>query len=159
MVFTKNNSGLCLAASFLLTKIVNRTMDDKIETIPETMEKFFGCSGKMIKPSPETVKSLVRKIRKGKVVTLEQLREKLASDFDVQSACPASTTKALKILSKESKPICYWRVVKKKGELISQFPGGVESHAELLEKDGLEIDLSKKNPIVVAYEEKLGKLT
>jgi len=134
-------------------------LEDKIEVIPKTMEKFFGCSGKMIKPSAGTVKTLVKKIRKGKVVTLDQLREKLAKDFNVQAACPASTTKALQILAKEDEPICYWRVVKKKGELIAKFPNGIEGHAALLESEGFEIDYNKKNPIVVGYEAKLGKFT
>ena len=134
-------------------------MEDKIEVIPKTMEKFFGCSGKMVKPSSETVKAIVRKIRKGKVVTLDQLREKLSKDFSVQTACPASTTKALQVLSTEDKPICYWRIIKKKGELITKFPGGVKGHAALLEKEGFEIDFTKKNPVVKGYETKLEKLT
>ena len=131
---------------------------DEIQTIPKTMEKFFGCSGKMVKPSVNTVKAIVKKIRKGKLVTLEQLRDKLACDFGVQTACPASTTKALKVLSKENRPVCYWRVVKKKGELIGGFANGVKGHASLLEQEGFEIDFSKKNPVVVGYDMKLAKL-
>ena len=132
---------------------------DGIENIPKTMEKFFGCSGKMVKPSAGTVKAIVKKVRKGKLVTLEQLRAQIASDFGVQTACPASVTKALQLLSKEDKPVCYWRVIKKKGELISKFPKGVEGHAALLKKEGFEIDFSKKNPVVVGYESTLTKLT
>ena len=45
-------------------------MEDKVEPIPRTMEKFFGCSGKMVKPSLSTVKKVVKKVRKGKVITL-----------------------------------------------------------------------------------------
>jgi len=128
-----------------------------IENIPVKMEKFFGCSGKMIKPSTEAVKALVKKVRKGKIVSIEQLREKLAHDFGVQTGCPASTTKALLLLSKEEKPICYWRVIKKKGELITKFPKGIDGHASLLQKEGFEIDFSKKSPVVVDYESKLVK--
>ena len=132
---------------------------DAIETIPKTMEKFLGCSGKMVKPSADTVKAIVKKIRKGKLVTLEQLREKLACDFRVQTACPASTTKALQLLSKDEKPVCYWRVVKKKGELIAKFPNGIDGHAALLEEEGFEIDFSRKNPMVINYANKLAKLS
>jgi alkylated DNA nucleotide flippase Atl1 len=128
---------------------------DEIETIPKTMEKFFGCSGKMVKPSTDTVKKIIKRIRKGKLVTINQLREKIASDFGVQTACPASTTKALQLLSKENRPVCYWRVIKKKGELIAKFPKGLEGHASLLQKEGFEIDFSGKNPVVVGYEIKL----
>lgn len=133
-------------------------MEDKVEPIPRTMEKFFGCSGKMVKPSLSTVKKVVKKVRKGKVITLDQLREKLAKDFGVQAACPASTTKALQILSREEKPICYWRVIKKKGELISKYPNGQKGHAALLETEGFEIDFSKKEPYVVDFEARLSKL-
>jgi len=66
---------------------------DIIEPIPKTMEKFLGFSGKMVKPSVSTVKKLVKKIPIGKLVSLEQVREKLALDFKVQTACPASTAK------------------------------------------------------------------
>lgn len=130
-----------------------------IEDIPVKMEKFLGCSGKMVKPSAETVKALVKKAHKGKLILVEQLREKLADDFGVQTACPASTTKALLLLSKEDQSICYWRVIKKKGELIAKFPNGVDGHASLLQKEGFEVDFSKKNPVVVGYESKLVKFT
>jgi len=66
-----------------------------------------------------------------------------------------TTTKALQALSIEDKPICYWRVVKKKGELIAN---GVKWHAERLEKEVFETDSSKKNSVVVGYEARLGKL-
>ena len=131
---------------------------DEITAIPKTMEKFFGCSGEMVKPSPNTVKAIVKKLRKGKLATLEQIREKIARDFGVQTACPASTTKAVQLLSKELRPVCYWRVIKNKGELIAKFPKGVEGHAALLEKEGFEINFSKKNPVVTNYEAKLAKL-
>jgi len=134
-------------------------MEDKIEVIPKTMEKFFGCSGSMVKPSTETVKKLVQKIDKGNVATLDQLRTKLSKDFKVEATCPASTTKALKILSTEESSICYWRVIKKEGELISQFPDGVKGHAELLEKEGIEIDFSKNKPVVKDYQNKLSEFT
>ena len=144
--------------SFNIYKKKEYLVQDKIETIPKTMEKFFGCSGKMVKPSQDTVKALIGNIRKGKLITIEQLRNKLASDFSVQSACPASTMKILQLLSKEQKPICYWRVIKKKGELIAKFPNGLDRHASLLKNEGFEIDSTKKNPVVVDYEAKLSNI-
>jgi len=128
-----------------------------ITNIPVTMETFLGYSGKMVKPSIDNVKTIVQKVRKGKLITLEQIREKLAREFSVETACPASTIKALQLLSKEEQPICYWRVIKKKGELISKFPNGVAGHASLLQKEGFEINLSKKTPVVVNYEAKLSE--
>ena len=129
--------------------------EDIIAPIPKTMEKFFGCSGKMLKPSLSTVKEIVKKVRKGKLVTIEQIREKLAKDFSVQTTCPASITKALEILSKEVKPINYWRVIKKNGELQARYPKGIEGHAMLLQNEGFTIDFKKKKPTIVDYESKL----
>lgn len=91
-------------------------------------------------------------------MTIEHMREKLASGFGVQTACPATTVKSLQLLSKEENPICYWRVVKKNGELIAKFPNGVKGHALLLTKEGIKIDFSKKTPVVVDYKAKLTKL-
>lgn len=134
-------------------------MEDKVESIPATMEKYLGCKGKMVKPSPETVKMIVKKVRKGKLITLLQLREKLAIDFSVQTACPAATAKSLQLLAQEEKPVCYWRVITAKGELIGKYPGGLDSHAALLESEGAEVDLSKKKPVVANYESKLMPIT
>lgn len=134
-------------------------MENKIEDIPKTMEKFFGCSGKIVKPSTETVKALIQLIHKGELTTTDLIREKIADDFKVKATCPASINKALKLLSNESNPICYWRVVKRKGELISQFPNGLEGHASLLENEGFEIDKNKKIPVVLGYETNLYNFT
>jgi hypothetical protein len=134
-------------------------MENKIEDIPKTMEEFFGCSGKMVKPSTETVKALVQLIHKGDLTTIDLIREKIADDFKVKVTCPASISKALKLLSNESNPICYWRILKRKGELISQFPNGLEGHASLLEDEGFEIDKSKKKPVVLSYETNLFNFT
>lgn len=132
-------------------------MEDIVESIPKTMEKFLGCTGKMVKPSPDTVEALVGNIQKGKLATVSQLRERIAHDFKVETACPAATLKALQLISRREKIECFWRVIKGKGELISKFPGGVEGHAELLESEGHKIDFSKKVPVVIGYESKLSK--
>ncbi|MCH6259237.1 MGMT family protein [Puniceicoccaceae bacterium K14] len=134
-------------------------MNDQIEPIPKTMEKFFGTSGKMVKPSSKTLESLIAKIPKGQISTIEDLRSRLAASFGVERACPASTTKALKAISREETNTPYWRVVKKKGELISQLSIGCEGHAQKLEDEGFTIDHSKKSPVVKFNESSLYKFT
>lgn len=128
---------------------------DEITAIPKIMEKFFGCSGKMLKPCAATVESLVKKIPKGKLVTTELIRTKLAADFNVQTTCPAATDKALQAIANGNKKTAYWRVIKKKGELIAKLPGGAENHAALLKKEGFRIDDKGKTPKVINFEEKL----
>ena len=149
------NSRLNESIKGLMLAVRELDMDDIIEDIPKTMEKFMGCSGKMVKPAPRTVEKLIGQIRRGKLTTLVHLREKLAIDFGVETACPAATLKALVAISKQEKPKSYWRVLKPKGELISKFPYGLDHHAEQLEVEGFEIDFSKKTPVVLDYSSKL----
>lgn len=42
-------------------------------------------------PTPLLVDELIRKVPKGKLVTVEQVRERLAKDFKADSTCPLTT--------------------------------------------------------------------
>ena len=116
---------------------------DAIVNIPKTMEKYFGCSGKMLKPSPNTVSSFIKKIPEGRVATLDALCKALAKKFKTEIACPATTEKSLCLAATESVTkntrLPYWRVLKKNGELIRKLPNGVEGHAANLMKEGHKI--------------------
>lgn len=151
---------VCIAMNYKDTTYEKGSVmdEDVIEDIPETMIRFFGCSGKMVRPSVETLKKVLRKVKKGKLVTLGQIQEKLATDFGVERACPASTTKALQKIANESSPLAYWRVIKKNGELIGKCPDGVEGQAILLKKEGFNISHNKNKPIVENYERSLHRI-
>lgn len=129
--------------------------EDEITSIPKTMEKFFGCSGKMLKPCPATVEALVKKVPKGKLTTTELIRKKLAITYKVQATCPATTDKALQAIASSTKKTAYWRVLKKNGALIAKFPGDVEGHAKLLRKEGFTVDKKGKVPTVKDFTDKL----
>lgn len=124
---------------------------DEIVPVPATMEKFFGGRGDMLRPTAETVAQLVQQVPAGKIVTLEMLRNKLAQDFQVFTACPAATVKALKLAATERPDLGYWRVVNKKGELIARLPGGIEGQQAALEQEGLAVDRTKKTPKVINF--------
>lgn len=87
---------------------------DTIVSIPKTMEKYFGCSGKMLKPSPTTVASIIKKIPEGRVATIDAVCKKLATKFKTEIACPATTEKSLCLAATESVAkntrLPYWRV-------------------------------------------------
>ena len=129
---------------------------DVIVDIPKTMEKFFGFTGKMLKPSPDTVASVIKKIPKGRVATLDTVCERLANNFKTEVACPATTEKSLCLAATESveknKHLPYWRVLKKSGELIRKFPNGIEGHAENLVKEGHKIVSTNKSKGVEGFE-------
>lgn len=130
---------------------------DELVEIPKTMHKYFGGSGQMVKPTSATVESLVKKVPRGKVATLDSLREHLAKKYSVHTSCPAATLKALVQVSNSNPECGYWRIVKKKGELLAKLNGGIEQQAALLEKEGLTIDKTKTIQGVIELDDCLYK--
>jgi alkylated DNA nucleotide flippase Atl1 len=123
--------------------------EDTIVDISPERERFFGCSGRMLKPSLATIEALVEQIPTGKLVTTDALRAELAHRFQVEVTCPSDTQKALRALaSSTSGSTAFWRVVKKNGEFMSIFPGGIQAQAARLQAEGLEIDTTRKAPRV-----------
>ena len=125
--------------------------------------------GRMLIPRPLDVDALIRRIEKGKLATVEQIRDRLAKDFDADFSCPMTTGIFIRIaaetaeedLSKGEKQITpYWRVVKADGGLNEKFPGGVEAQAARLREEGHFIEMSegKKPPRVRDFEKSLQKL-
>jgi alkylated DNA nucleotide flippase Atl1 len=125
--------------------------------------------GKMLVPTPMLVNRLVHKIPQGKLVTVAQIREKLAEDFKADLTCPLTTGIFLRIVAEAAEEDLkegrknvapYWRVVKPDGSLNEKFPGGVEAQAKRLEKEGYTIipAKGKKPPKVKDFEKYLLKL-
>jgi alkylated DNA nucleotide flippase Atl1 len=124
--------------------------EDLIADISKSREKFFGCSGKMLLPSCKTVEALLRTIPQHQLVTTEWIQRTLAAQFKVQVTCPVATRKALQAIAKDSSGnLAFWRVVKKNGELLTIYPGGVAVQAQRLTQQGFEIDVAGKKPKVL----------
>ena len=74
-----------------LFKFRNKINDEKdfpkIKTIPKKLHKSWGI-GKFVMPSPLEVNSLMKKVSKGKLTTINQLREILAKKYKTTTACP-----------------------------------------------------------------------
>lgn len=128
---------------------------DEVVRIPAGMERFFGGCGEMVRPSVKTVVTLVAQIPRGKIATIEALRSRIACKSKVFAACPAATMKSVMQAIEHHENFCYWRLVKKGGQIISQFPGGVKEHKRLLEQEGLVIDESGKVPMVEGLASRL----
>ena len=127
----------------------------KIVNVPKKMENRLG-KGRMLIPKPLDVDALIRKVKIGKLVTQEQIREKLAKDFKVNVTCPITTGIFVRIAAEAAeenlrngrKQITpYWRVIKGDGRLNEKFPGGVRVQAGRLKREGHHIQSGKgKNP-------------
>ncbi len=147
---------------------LEKVSDHKIVNIPPRMQKRFG-KGKMLIPKPFDIDALIKKVRKGKLVTQSQLREKLANDFKVDSTCPITTGIFLRIISEASQEDSgngkriltpYWRVVGNDGSLNDKFPGGAEAQADKLKSERQTIVKSKNGKLLLVseFEKKLTKL-
>ena len=62
----------------------------KVVDIPPKMQKRLG-TGTLLLPSPRDVETVIRGIRKGKVMTVGKIREYLAAKYATTSACPLVT--------------------------------------------------------------------
>ena len=119
----------------------------KVVNVPPRMQPKFG-KGKMVVPSPMTVEAMIRKVKKGRLITPRLIRSFLARDFKADTCCPLTTGIFIRLSAEAAledheagkKDITpFWRVVTDEGGLIEKFPGGVKDHAEILEKEGHEI--------------------
>jgi len=147
-----------------------KTWREKLETEqePRVVDDPRG-RGRMLIPKPLDVDALMRKIEKGKLATVEQIRKRLAKDCGADFSCPMTTGIFLRIaaetaeedLSRGEKQITpYWRVVKADGSLNEKFPGGVEAQAARLREEGhtIEPGRGRKPPRVRDFEKSLQKL-
>ena len=140
----------------------------KIVNIPKKMEERLG-KGKMLIPKPLDVDALIRKVKKGKLVTQEQIREKLARDFRANVTCPITTGIFIRVVAEAAEEDLrngrkqvtpYWRVIKGDGSLNEKFPGSGKTQATLLREEGHRIQWSEgKKPLRVKdFEKFLQKL-
>ena len=147
---------------------LEKEQEPKIVKIPPKMVKRFG-TGKMLIPRPLDVDALIRRVKKGKLVTQDQIRKRLAKDFKVNVTCPITTGIFVRIaaeaaeedLREGKKQITpYWRVIRADGSLNEKFPGGTKAQAARLKKEGHSIQPGegKKPPKVKDFEKSLQKL-
>jgi alkylated DNA nucleotide flippase Atl1 len=119
----------------------------KVVPVPDKWVKTMG-GRQILVPTPMMVDEYVRTVPKGKLVTVGQIRRRLAKPFKADSTCPMTTGIFLRIISEAAEEdrqagkksvTPYWRVVKDDGSLNPKFPGGVEAHAEKLRAEGHQI--------------------
>jgi alkylated DNA nucleotide flippase Atl1 len=130
--------------------------EDQIVDIPEERLKFFGGPGKMLLPGPATVAAVIKRVPEHKLVTTSLICQELTDQFKVRGTCPVTTKQALQAVANDAtRKVAYWRVIKADGGLMSRFPGGVEGHATLLQKEGFAMDRKGKTPKVKDFQKNL----
>lgn len=147
-----------------------KTRREKLEAKQErkVVDNLRG-GGTLLIPKPLDVDALMRRVPKGKLVTLDQIRERLAKEHGADSTCPLCAGIFLRIVAEVAEEDLgegvtditpYWRVLKADGRLSEKFPGGVDAQASRLEEEGHTIlpGKGKKPPKVKDFEGSLVEL-
>lgn len=141
---------------------IAKPQEPKVVDIPPGMSRFG--KGTMLIPTPELVDELIRKVPKGKLVTVGELRRKLASEFKADVTCPLTTGIFVRIAAEAAEEehasgrqrlTPYWRVIKDDGSLNPKFPGGAEQQSRHLRAEGFAFVRKGKAPIVKQFERSL----
>ncbi|MFQ6032357.1 MAG: hypothetical protein ACE5K2_05485 [Candidatus Zixiibacteriota bacterium] len=147
-------------------KLVDSKGLPKVEKIPGKMSKRWG-TGTVVIPAPREVDEIMKKVPKGKLITINQIRLTLAQRHHATIGCPITTgifawiaAHAAEEMAGEGKKRItpYWRTLKRDGVINEKYPGGVKAQKRLLEKEGHRVIQKGKKHVVVDFERHLVKL-
>jgi hypothetical protein len=133
----------------------------KVSPIDSTKSKRWG-EGTFVIPAPVEVDALMRRVPKGKLTTIDELRKTLARRHRATIACPITTgifawvaahASAEAAANGKTKINPYWRTLKSNGEINPKYPGGIAALKRLLKSESHEI-IQKRNRYFVADFEK-----
>ncbi|MCH1497075.1 MAG: MGMT family protein [Rubripirellula sp.] len=133
-------------------KLLNSKGHPSIMEIGPDMRKRWG-GGSFVIPAPIEVDEIMRGVRKGNVITIDDIRKKLAKKHQVDVACPITTgifawiaanaaDEKEKLGKKRITP--YWRILKTGFALNPKYPGGIENLRSRLEQEGHVVEQRRK---------------
>jgi hypothetical protein len=120
----------------------------------------------LVIPPPREVDEVMKKVSRGRLTTINEIRKALAKKHKTTSACPITSgifaciaaNAAEEEREQGKKNITpYWRTLKAGGELNPKYPGGVKEQKERLEAEGHKIIQRGKRYLVENYEKSLMK--
>ncbi len=121
----------------------------------------------MVIPSPREVDEVMRRVPRGRLATINEIRACLAKKHGTDIACPMTTGifawitahAAEETRTAGEKSITpYWRTLKSGGELNPKYPGGVPALKKLLAAEGHRIVKKGSRFFVAEFERKLAPL-
>lgn len=132
----------------------------KVERITERMSRRWG-SGTYVVPAPKEVDEIMKKTPKGKLITINEIREILARRHQATIGCPITTGIFAWIAAHAAEEQAaagkkritpYWRTLKSGGELNPKYPGGIANLTARLKAEGHQVIRKGKRYLVVDYE-------
>jgi alkylated DNA nucleotide flippase Atl1 len=142
-----------------MPKKEHKTWRDKLKE-----DSSLGRITKIYIPEWMQVEELIRQVPEGKVVTDEQMRNRMARDAGADSTCYKLTGYLIKGISEEAEEAReagqgeitpWWRVIAKDGSLKTNLPGGVQYQTQLLAAEGHQVVEKGKKHMVVDLESRL----
>jgi len=135
----------------------------KVEIITDKMSKRWG-EGTVVIPAPIEVNDIMKTVPEGKLITIDQIRKRLAEKHNASIGCPLTTgifawvsahaaNEAALEGEKDITP--YWRTLKTGGIVNEKYPGGINYQKQLLEREGHKVMQKGKKFIVQDYEKVL----
>jgi hypothetical protein len=141
--------------------------DDKdlpmVGPVTGPMQKKWG-EVMMVIPAPREVDAIMKKVPRGKLITINEIRTHLATKHKATIACPITTGifawiaahAAEEAAAEGVKSITtYWRTLKVGGEINPKYPGGVEQIRKRLEAEGHRVVTKGKRTFVADYDKRL----
>ncbi|MBQ7308029.1 MAG: MGMT family protein [Clostridia bacterium] len=128
----------------------SKDMPKIVEIKDEEGIKKWGGRTMVIAP-PLDYDKYMKVIPLGKIITLNEIRKKLALDYNVDITCPLtagifSNIVAHASFQRKEDITPFWRTLKSDGSLNEKYPQGIEYQKLMLEKEGFVIEeRGKKN--------------
>jgi len=135
----------------------------KVGRITGKMTERWG-TGTMVIPAPKEVDAVMQEVPRGKLITINEIRARLANDHGVDVACPITTgifawiaAHAAEEAAAEGKKRItpYWRTLKSGGELNGKYPGGIANLKRRLKAEGHNIVKRGKRHVIQDFEKAL----
>lgn len=139
----------------------------KVVQIPPTMVGRWGSTSPadtLLVPAPIEIDEMMRQVKRGKLTTLNEIRQALAKRHGATICCPLTTGIFAVIAANAAEEAAaagrqritpWWRTLKADGRLNPKFPGGVATQRLLLEAEGHRISGKGQSLRVEGWEERL----
>jgi alkylated DNA nucleotide flippase Atl1 len=138
----------------------------RIVKLKGKLRKSWGAENCVI-PAPAEVDKIMRRVPRGRLVTINQIRAFLAKKHGAEISCPITTGIFARVAAGAAEEDAavgkkritpYWRTLKEGGVINEKYPGGVEVQAKLLEEEGHTVVQKGKRSVVAEFEKGLIKL-
>jgi alkylated DNA nucleotide flippase Atl1 len=148
-------------------KLADRKDLPKVVKITGAMSRRWG-SGTVAIAAPEEIDEIMRRVPRGKLITINEIRTIVAEKHGATIGCPITTGifawiaahAAEEAAAEGAKRITpYWRTLKSGGELNAKYPGGIDGVRRRLAAEGHRIVAKGKRFAVADYEKRLASVS